>query len=381
MATTSSGSEAHRPTWRSRWYLWLVGASAPGLVLLAWLLVHTTGLSVFWWIGPLFAFGVAPVLDYAVGSDAVNPTPAEVERVENARFYRWAVYWFVPGQYLALVFACWLWAGGGWVQMSAVDKLGLMATVGLNAGLGINAAHEMGHRRDRTGNWLSRVALAQSCYGHFHVEHSRGHHVRVATPEDHASARLGQSVYAFIPRSVAGGLRSAWGLEARRLRIRGASPWSCRNEVILGLLLGACLYAALAAWFGAAVLPWLVGQAVAGIVLLETVNYIEHYGLRRRLRADGRYEPVRAAHSWNSNTIVGNLVLFQLQRHSDHHVNPARPYQALRHRDEAPQLPAGYAAMVLLAWLPPLWRRVMDPRVRAAQRAGGPGVPDPVASR
>lgn len=381
MSNTAPESTEQARTWRSRRHLWLIASSAPGLILLAWFLVFTTGLTVFWWLGPLVAFGIGPILEYLIGSDPTNPSAGEIARIENGRFYRWAVYLYVPNQYLALAFACWLWAGGGWLTMSSLDKLGLTATVGLCAGLGINAAHEMGHRREPAGTRLARAALAQSWYGHFHVEHIRGHHVRVGTPEDSASAWMGQSFYAFLPRSVVLGMRSAWRFEARRLRMRGASPWTHRNEVISGFLLSACLYLVLVVWFGMVVLPWLIGQAIIGIALLETVNYIEHYGLRRHRRPDGRYEPVRAVHSWNSDTIVGNLVLYQLQRHSDHHINPARPYQALRHREQAPQLPAGYATMVPLAWLPPLWRRVMDKRVLAVQGAFGGEFADRMAAR
>jgi alkane 1-monooxygenase len=247
--------------------------------------------------------------------------------------------------------------------MSFGDKVGLMATVGLVGGLAINAAHELGHTRERTERRLSKVALAQTCYGHFYVEHNRGHHVRVATAEDPASARFGESLYAFLPRSVAGGLRSAWRLEAARLAGMGKSRWTLNNDVLNAWLLSAALFGVLSVWFGPVVLPWLMGQAIVGFCLLETVNYMEHYGLRRQKLPSGRYERVRPSHSWNSSTVITNVLLFHLQRHSDHHANPLRPYQVLRHVDEAPQLPSGYSAMLLLALVPPLWRRVMDPRV------------------
>jgi alkane 1-monooxygenase len=176
---------------------------------------------------------------------------------------------------------------------------------------------------------------------------------------------MGESLWAFIPRSVAGSLRTAWLLERRRLTRMGRSAWSFDNDALNSWLMTVALFTALVVAFGVGVLPWLIGQAVIGICLLEAINYIEHYGLRRQLRADGRYEPVRPSHSWNNNTVVANLLLFHLQRHSDHHAHPLRRYQALRHDDGAPQLPAGYAAMLLLAAAPPLWRRVMDPRLLA----------------
>lgn len=350
-------------------YLWMLGAVVPGLVGLAWLLVQATGQLVFWWIGPMLAFIVIPILDQLIGCDDAYPSEDVLEQLENDSFYRWANFLYLPGQYLSLIFACWLWAGGGWLHMSTFDKFGLMVTVGIVGGIAINAAHELGHRRATLEKRLSKIALAQTGYGHFFVEHNRGHHLRVATPEDPASARFGESVYRFLPRSVLGGVRSAWQLEVARLDRSGRSRWSPRwwlsNDVLNAWLLTAAVFAGLIVWFGPVITPWLLGQAVIGICLLETVNYLEHYGLRRQRTADGRYEPVGQRHSWNSNTLMANVFLYHLQRHSDHHANPHKRYQTLQPCDEAPQLPTGYGSMLLLAWFPPLWRRVMDRRVLA----------------
>ena len=344
-------------------YLWLLAAAPPGLVFVSWLAVQITGLSVFWWSGPMVAFGLIPVLDHVIGPDTRNNSESVLAWLETDPFYRWATYLYLPNQYLSLIFACWLWAGGGWLTMTVTDKAGLMTTVGLMGGLAINAAHELGHTRERHERRLSKIALAQTCYGHFFVEHNRGHHVRVATAEDPASARYDESLYAFILRSVSGSLRSAWGLEATRLAGLGKSRWSLRNDILNAWLLSIALFTLLAIWFRPVVLPCLIGQAIIGFCLLETVNYLEHYGLRRQKLDSGRYERVRPSHSWNSSTVIANVLLFHLQRHSDHHANPLRNYQVLRHVDEAPQLPSGYAGMLLLALVPPLWRRVMNPRV------------------
>ena len=235
--------------------------------------------------------------------------------------------------------------------------------MGVVGGIGINTAHELGHKRASSERWLSRVALAQSGYGHFFIEHNRGHHVRVATPEDPASARLGESFWAFLPRTVSGSLRSAWGLESVRLDRLGKSHWSLHNDVLSAWAMTIGLFAVLAIAFGPVVLPYLLLQAVLGFSLLEVVNYLEHYGLRRQKKEDGRYERCLPEHSWNNNNVASNVLLYHLQRHSDHHANPTRRYQALRHVKEAPQLPTGYAGMIVLAWFPPLWRRVMDPRL------------------
>jgi alkane 1-monooxygenase len=356
--------ETSAARWRQpKRYLSLLAAAIPVFVYASWLGVLITGIDAFWWTGPIMAFAVTPVLDHMIGSKPSNPPDSILEWLEKDPLYRWATYLYLPNQYLSLIFACWLWAGGGWITMNFVDKLGLMATVGIVGGLAINAAHELGHTRVRAERRLSKIALAQTCYGHFFVEHNRGHHVRVATAEDPASARLGESLYAFIPRSVVGGLRSAWSLEATRLTAIGKSRWTLGNEMINAWVLSVALFTVLAVWFRPVVLPWLIGQAIFGFCLLEVVNYIEHYGLRRQKLPSGRYERVRPTHSWNSSTLIANILLFHLQRHSDHHANPLRNYQILRHVDEAPQLPSGYSAMLLLALFPPLWRRVMDPRV------------------
>jgi alkane 1-monooxygenase len=344
-------------------YLWLLAAAVPALIFPSWLAVRVTGLGVFWWTVPILAFVIIPVVDHLVGPDSQTPGESVLAWLATDRFYRWATYLYLPNQYLSLAFACWLWSGGGWLTLGFVDKLGLVATVGLIGGLAINAAHELGHTREQSERRLSKVALAQTCYGHFYVEHNRGHHVRVATAEDPASARFGEGLYAFLPRSVTGGLRSAWRLEATRLAGIGKSRWSLHNDILNAWLISAALFTALSVWFGPGVLPWLIVQAILGFSLLETVNYMEHYGLRRQRLPNGRYERVRPAHSWNSSTVITNVLLFHLQRHSDHHANPLRPYQVLRHVDDAPQLPSGYAGMLLVALVPPLWRRVMDPRV------------------
>lgn len=349
--------------WRDRKrHCWLLAPIVPAMVVGSWLLVLGTGQDVFWWFGSIITFAVIPLLDHFVGADAENPPESALARLENDRYYRWVNCLYLPGQYLSLVFACWIWVND-WVDISLVDKLGLMVTVGIVAGIAISSAHELGHRRAGLERGLSKLALAQSCYGHFFVEHNRGHHARVATPEDPASSLLGEGLYAFIGRSVIGGVRSAWRIERARFNRVGTSHWSLRNDVLNAWLLSVALLAVLVAWFGVVVLPWLVGQAIIGFCMLETVNYLEHYGLRRQKLADGRYERVRAAHSWNSNTVVANVFLFHLQRHSDHHAHPLRRYQTLRHAGEAPQLPSGYATMMLVAMVPPLWRHVMDWRV------------------
>ncbi|MGW5316380.1 alkane 1-monooxygenase [Nocardia thailandica] len=343
-------------------YLWALGLIAPAAALLPSQLVYRTGAEVFWWIGPVIVLIAIPVLDWIVGEDGSNPRDEDYEALSRDRYYRWCTYLFLPIQLIGLVIACAMWAGD---ELDLVDKIGLAATVGFVSGIGINAAHELGHRVERAERWLSKIALAQSGYGHFYVEHNRGHHARVATPDDPASARLGESLYRFLPRSVIGGFRSAYALERDRLARRGRGWWSPHNNILQAWAMSAVLFGSLVAVWGPALIPWLIVQAVIGVGLLETVNYVEHYGLLRRRRPNGNYERCSPRDSWNSDRLVTNIFLFHLQRHSDHHANPGRRYQTLRSSTESPQLPAGYATMILLAAIPPLWRRVMDPMVAA----------------
>jgi len=249
--------------------------------------------------------------------------------------------------------------------MPPADSFGLALTIGVVGGVGINTAHELGHKSDRLERWLSKITLAQTGYGHFYVEHNRGHHTRVSTPEDPASARLGESFWAFLPRTVLGSVASAWEIERARLHRKGKPAPCAENDILNAWLMTVVLFAGLVAIFGRAVLPWLLLQAVSGFSLLEVVNYLEHYGLLRQKRPDGHYEPCAPRHSWNSNSIASNVLLYHLQRHSDHHAYPSRRYQALRSFDEAPELPSGYGTMTVVAFFPPVWRRIMDPLVAA----------------
>lgn len=356
----SVGNRSGRPD--PKRYLWVLGLLAPSCALWPSQLVLRTGLPVFWWIGAIIVLIVVPVLDWVVGEDGTNPRDEDYELLSNDRYYRWCTYIFLPIQLVGLWIAAYLWAG---TELSVVDKLGLAATLGLVSGIGINAAHELGHRVEHAERWLAKVALAQSGYGHFYVEHNKGHHARVATPEDPASARLGETLWEFLPRSVIGGFRSAVTLERDRLRRRGSGWWSPRNNILQAWSMTLVLYLALLASFGPTMLPYLLLQAVIGAGLLETVNYVEHYGLLRSKRPNGTWARCSPADSWNSDRLVTNIFLFHLQRHSDHHANPGRRYQTLRSSQEAPQLPAGYASMIVLAAIPPLWRRVMDHRVLA----------------
>ncbi|WP_423797462.1 alkane 1-monooxygenase [Mycolicibacterium moriokaense] len=325
------------------------------------------------WIGPILLYVLLPALDLRFGPDGQNPPDEVMERLENDRYYRYCTYIYIPFQYASVILGAYLFTASdlSWLgfdgSLSWAAKIGLALSVGMLGGVGINTAHEMGHKKDELERWLAKITLAQTWYGHFYIEHNRGHHVRVATPEDPASARFGETFWEFLPRSVWGSAKSSWELEAQRLRRSGRSPWDPRtywsNDVLNAWAMSVVFYGALIAVFGLALIPYILISAVFGFTLLETVNYLEHYGLLRQKLESGRYERCAPAHSWNSDHIVTNLFLYHLQRHSDHHANPTRRYQTLRSMEGAPNLPSGYASMIGLTYFPPLWRKVMDHRV------------------
>ena len=362
MATATLGA----PAWTdSKRYLWMLGFTVMLLPLTGVQLAQLTGWSIFYWFAPLFIYTVIPALDLLIGTDTSNPPESAVASLEADRYYRWLVYVAVGVEYVIWIYAMAMIANGG---LGWFAQLGLAVSAGGIAGVSINTAHELGHKTDRAERWLAKIALAPVAYGHFYVEHNRGHHVRVATPEDPASARFGESFWEFLPRTVIGSVKSAWDIEKKRLARSGKGPWTWENDNLQAWAMTVVLYGALVAWLGWIIVPFLVVQAVYGFSLLESVNYLEHYGLCRQKLPDGRYERCQPHHSWNSNHVVTNLFLYQLQRHSDHHANPTRSYQSLRHFDSSPQLPSGYASMILLAYVPALWFRVMDPKVVAHYR-------------
>ncbi len=311
--------------------------------------------------GLIYAFGFIPLMEVLLPVKERNMSAAEEEVATKDRFYDVLLYANVPIQFALMLWFLFLMGSG---SLSWVEMLGKTLSMGVAcAALGINIAHELGHRVNRAERIMAKSLLASTLYMHFIIEHNLGHHRHVSTDEDPASAPRGMHLYAFLPRSVWGGYRSAWKLETERLAKKGIQFWSWKNEMIRFTVIQAALVLLVALVFGPlGLIGFLVASAV-GISLLETINYVEHYGLRRDQKESGRYERVMPHHSWNSSHPIGRLMLYELTRHSDHHYLASRPYQVLRHFEEAPQMPAGYPAMVVLATVPPLWFAVMNPRV------------------
>ena len=293
-----------------RRYYWLVSLVLPMLPLVSLLGWGVGAGEWLMWLTPLVVYGLVPLLDLLLGEDRNNPPEAVVPALERDAWYRWLNWLAVPAVWLTVIAATWLAVRGG---LSLFGWLGLAVSAGWTSGAGINAAHELGHKKEALERWLARFALAPACYGHFVVEHVRGHHRDVATPEDPASSRFGESYYRFMLREIPGAFRRSWGLERERLAGLGRSAFDIRNENLQAWGLSAVFWGGLLLALGPAVLPFMVVQAVFAYSLLSAANYVEHYGLLRARRADGRYERTAPRHSWNSNHVVSNLLLYQLQ--------------------------------------------------------------------
>ena len=339
---------------------WLLSLLVPVSVAAGPLLWHWHPVTLMLWVPLVFVYGVAPLLDLLLGIDTSNPPECAVPALEADPYYRRVTFALVPLLWGAFIYAAWFsqtapltWAG----------QLGLVLATGGIGGFCINLGHEMGHKRAPLERWLARLILAPTFYGHFTIEHNRGHHRDVATPEDCASSRMGESIWRFVLREMPGGFCRAWRLERTRLHTAGLPHWSLRNEILQPALVTLALWGALCLWLGPQVLLFLMPASLWANFQLTSANYIEHYGLLRRRGADGRCEPCQPQHSWNSNHLFSNWATFHLQRHSDHHAHPLRRFQSLRHFEQAPQLPNGYFGMFTVAYVPPLWFALMDHRL------------------
>ena len=317
----------------------------------------------FAWFSLAVVFGLIPVLDWLVGHDPHNPSEEQARVIGRDPFFRILVLAAVPVQLASVVAGAWVFST--W-PFAVAGQIGWTVSIGVVSGIvGIVSAHELIHRQSALDRVAGGVLLGTVCYGTFKVEHVRGHHADVGTPEDATTARFGQSFYAYLVQILPANFFKAWRLECARLATEGQHTLSLRNELIWWTTLSLALAAGLVAAFGPRAPAFFLCQSLVAIALLEVIDYIEHYGLVRHRLADGSYEPVSARHAWNSDFLLSNLFLFNLQRHPDHHLYSRRPYQILRHIGRSPQLPAGYATMVMIALIPPLWFAVMNPRVAA----------------
>ncbi|MEZ5022951.1 MAG: alkane 1-monooxygenase [Chitinophagales bacterium] len=308
-----------------------------------------------------FAFVLIPLLELVLPQSTQNFTKEEEQVVKKKAIYDWLVYINVPLQYGLLALFLFKITGG---YLAPYEIIGKITAMGLGCGImGINVAHELGHRHKKSEQLMAKALLLTTLYMHFFIEHNRGHHKNISTPLDPASSRKGENIYSFFFRSVTGGYLSAWHLENSRLKKKGVAVLSLQNEMVRYSIIQFVFTLLIFLIFGVIGLLGFLGASIFGFLLLETVNYIEHYGLQRKEIKDGVYEKTQPWHSWNSNHPLGRLVLYELTRHSDHHYHAGRKYQVLRHFDDAPQMPTGYPGMMVCALIPPLWFKIMNNEV------------------
>lgn len=315
------------------------------IIPLVWLLSTFVG-NVMYFVVPMCFFGIIPILEMLRGPELVNPKEEDYHKLQSDLRYRWSVWFWIVPQFCMLIYGAYLAGTGSWFD---VVCLALM-TGCITGGVGITVAHELIHRTAETEKILGQSLLMSVLYGHFFIEHLWGHHKNVATCLDAATARYGENVYQFWARCIPESYRSAWKLAQRYKKTHIMAIQHFLQVMYL--------------WYmftigGINGVVFVILQSIVAILILETINYIEHYGLTRDTG-----ENVNRHHSWNTDARVTNYLAFRLQRHSDHHENATRRYPNLRNFPESPQLPTGYTGCIVMAWIPPLWFKFMNPRVK-----------------
>jgi len=340
-------------------FAWLFSVVGPAISMVGTVAVSVFGVSSWILFFPfVFYYFFVPFLDFLFGEDISNPPESAIEALEADAYYRWITYATIPILWIAVIFNCIFLCT---FSLTTLEWIATVMSTGSVLGFGLNVSHELGHKLQTVPRKIALFNTALGAYGHFSIEHNRGHHRHVSTPEDPASSKMGENIYQFACREMPGAALRAWRLEADRLQRQNKSVWHFENEILQALCLTTLVYGTLIGLYGFDMVLVLIPVAIWGAFQLTSANYVEHYGIQRLKTANGNYENCQPHHSWNSNHLVSNLVLFQLQRHSDHHAHPSRSYQSLRDFPELPRLPSGYFGMFFLAYLPPLWYRVMDP--------------------
>ena len=325
-------------------------------------LLSFNGNGLICWTPLLYTFFLIPFAELFIKADPRNLDEVEEALVKKNKAYDYILYLAVLMQYYSL----WVFFGSlKQAQVSNIDIAGRVMSMGLLCGtFGINVAHELGHRVNKMEQTFAKILLLTSLYMHFFIEHNKGHHKHVATPHDPSTAKYNQSVYAFWIQTLIGTYLSAWKIANEEVEKKGKHWWSLQNEMLLFQIIQLLFVIVIYYFFGGMSAILFVVAALMGGLLLETVNYIEHYGLSRTPTGTEQYERVQPHHSWNSNHIIGRLMLFELSRHSDHHYLASRKYQILRSFDNAPQMPTGYPGMILLSLFPPIWFKIMHQQIK-----------------
>lgn len=319
---------------------------------------------VWCFLTPVYSFGIIPLLEMILPIDDSNYSETELKNKKVNTLFDWMLYLNLPIVYGLII---WSLITVTSTPLDTFEIIGLVLSVGMVLGTnGINVAHELGHRQTTNERFIGKALLLPSLYMHFYIEHNHGHHLHAATKEDPATARYNQNVYSFWFTSTIRQYLSAWHIQMKLLKNNNQSFFSLKNDMFWYLVIQFIYLFTIFFMFGATGLLFAVAAGVTGFLLLETVNYIEHYGLLRSKTSSGRYERVRENHSWNSNHVVGRIVLYELTRHSDHHYKSSKKYQILECHEESPQMPFGYPTSMVLALIPPLWFRIMNKRVPQA---------------
>ena len=362
MVYVAQASDGRTITYRDgKRYAWLASLSAPVVPTVAVVAYFLSNANPWSLLFPLlYTFTLVPLLDWVFGEDTHNPPEEVVAAMGRDQYYRVLLYVGIALLYANFFIVAWFI---GTHALPWWAFLALTLGAGFSSSNALLLGHELGHKQNRADRMAAQIVNGLVGYGHFCIEHNRGHHVHVATPEDCASSRMGETIYRFMLREIPGALRRGWAAEHDRLAKLEQPLWSVHNEILQSWALTLVIAATLVVVFGAVMIPFLLIHHFYAWYGLTQANYVEHYGLLRQKLASGRYELTEPRHSWNTNHIYSNIVSFHLQRHSDHHANALRPYQVLRDFQDLPRLPSGYPGCFGLAAIPPLWFKVMNPRL------------------
>lgn len=315
----------------------------------------------FTFLTPVYAFVIIPILELAFPIDPNNISEIESEDRLRNKIFDWLLYLNLPIVYVLMISALIVTTT---TELKTHEFIGLILSVGIVLGVnGINVAHELGHRQTTNERFIGKALLLPALYMHFYIEHNFGHHLHAATKEDPATARYNQTVYGFWLTSVVRQYVSAWKIQLRLLKNNHKDFFSFKNDMLWYAVLQTTYLMGTLIIFGKTGFIFALFAGIIGFILLETVNYIEHYGLIRTKLPSGRYERVREIHSWNSNHVIGRIVLYELTRHSDHHYKSSKKYQILDCHEHSPQMPFGYPTSMVLSLVPPLWFYIMNKRI------------------
>ena len=325
-------------------------------------IISFTHVGIWCWLTAIYAFVFVPVLELSIKPNTNNMSSAEEELAKDDSMYDYLLYLVVFLQLPTLFYFLYAFTT---VSLQPIDVFGRVLTMGILCGtFGINVGHELGHRKNKFEQNLAKVSLLSSLYMHFFIEHNRGHHKNVSTYNDPSSARYNEMIYLFYFRTIINTYLSTWHIANLEVEKKGRRVFSFHNEMLQFQIIQVLFIVLIYLLFGGLITFYFLGAAFIGILLLEAVNYIEHYGLERQKNEKGNYERTMPHHSWNSDHLLGRLLLFELSRHSDHHYLATRKYQILRHHDNSPQLPTGYPGTVILALIPPLWFYIMNKKIK-----------------